>query len=136
MQADGRKIRRRNTSVCMIAAALLLSAACGEDATGPIISLVGSWQLVGFSDAGVAAVTTGTWVFRADGSFDVIGTVEFPGEPADALALMGTYAQDENTVTLNVSGEITVWILTASGDEITLTEQAPPPANIITLRRV
>ena len=38
----------------------LLGGGCGTDSTGPTPSLVGAWDLIGFTDMGAAAVTTGT----------------------------------------------------------------------------
>jgi hypothetical protein len=116
-----------------VAAALL--TACGSDSTGPNTSLVGTWDLIGFTDMGVAAVTTGEWTFRADGSMSVEGTVTFPGEPTDSLVADGTWAQSGVSVTLTISGQTGTWTLTESGNEITLTENEPPPANTIRLRR-
>ena len=55
----------------------------GTSESGP--SLIGTWDLIGFTDAGVAAATTGTAVFRADGTFSIDGTITFPGEPTEAM---------------------------------------------------
>ena len=125
------------SSACFrVAAALaLLAAACGKDSTAPSTSLVGTWDLVGFTDAGVAAVTTGTWVFRADATLTVRGTITFPGEPTDSLVLDGTYVHSGSGVALTIAAQSSNWTLTTSGNEITLTENEPPPANTITLRR-
>jgi hypothetical protein len=84
---------------------------------------------------GVAAQTTGTWVFRIDRTFSATGTITFPGEPPDSLVVSGTYAQSRNRVVLTIGAQTGIWTLTASGNQITLTEQEPPPPNTITLRR-
>ena len=84
---------------------------------------------------GVDAVTTGTWVFRLDHTFDVDGTITFPGEPTDPIVVSGTYVQSGNSVALTIDAQTGSWAITASGDEVTLTAQEPPPANTITLRR-
>jgi hypothetical protein len=129
-------IERRFGVVVVGLALAALGAGCGKDSTSPAISLVGSWDFIGFSDAGVAATTTGTWVFGSDGTFSVAGTVTFPGEPTDSIVVAGTYTQSGNSVTLSVAGApATSWTLTASGDQVTLTENEPPPANTVTLRR-
>ena len=81
-------------------------AACANDGTAPSVSLVGVWDFVGFTDGGVAALTTGTWTFETDSSVVVSGTVTFPSEPTDSLEGTGTYIQNGNTVHLILgSGE-------------------------------
>lgn len=112
----------------------LLGAACATDTTAPSPSLVGTWDLVGFTDMGAAAVTTGTWEFRADGTLSVDGTITFPGEPTEALVTAGTYSQSGGTVVLTIGTETNSWALAASGSEVTLIEKEPAPANTITLR--
>ena len=110
-------------------------AACG-DSTGPdSLSLVGTWDFVGFSDAGVEAENTGTWVFSADGTVTLQGTVTFPGEPTDDISGDATYEQTGPTVVLTFGSDTTTWTLSISGNVATLTEVEPPPANTITLRR-
>jgi hypothetical protein len=113
----------------------LLGAACATGSTAPGPSLVGTWDLIGFTDMGAAAVTTGTWEFRADGTFSVNGTITFPGEPTESLVTAGTYSRSGNTVVLTIGAQTGNWTLTESGNEVTLTENEPPPANTITLRR-
>lgn len=113
----------------------LASAACGHDGTGPTIPLVGTWDLVGFTDGGVAAVTTGTWTFAADSSFTVAGTVTFPGEPTDSLVVSGSYREYGGRVELTIGAQTAAWTLTGRGAQIVLTQVEPPPANTITLRR-
>lgn len=113
----------------------LLAGACGTDSTAPGTSLVGTWDLVGFTDAGVAALTTGTWIFSGDRTFRVRGTITFSGEPTDSLVVDGTYFQSGARVMLASAGQSSTWTLAASGEERTLTQQAPLPANTITLRR-
>ena len=110
-------------------------AACADDGTSPSVSLAGAWDFVGFTDAGVAAVTTGTWTFAADSSVTVSGTVTFPGEPTDSLDVAGSYSQNGNTVQLIIGTGSGDWTITSNGDQIVLTEIEPPPANTVTLRR-
>ena len=113
----------------------LALAACSDDGTGPGISLVGVWDFAGFTDGGVAAVTTGTWSFETDSSVAVEGTVTFPGEPTDSLVATGTYRQDGNTVHLIIGAGSGDWAITGDENLIVLTEVEPPPSNTITLRR-
>jgi hypothetical protein len=128
----GRRIR---SSIALSWALALAGAACVNDGTAPGISLVGAWDFIGFTDAGVAAVTTGTWTFAIDSSVTVNGTVTFPGEPTDSLVVAGTYSQNGNTVQLIIGTGSGDWTITSNGDQIVLTEIEPPPANTVTLRR-
>lgn len=123
------------TMLRVVAVVAFLAAACGKDGTTPSTSLVGTWDLIGFTDMGVSAVTTGTWVFRIDHTCSVNGTITFPGEPTDSLVADGTFVQSGNSVALTIAAQTGDWTLTTSGNEITLTENEPPPANTITLRR-
>lgn len=118
-----------------IAALILSAAACKSDSAAPSISLIGAWDLIGFTDGGVAAATTGTWSFAADSSFSVSGTVTFPGEPTDSLVIAGTYVQYGNSVQLTIGAEAGAWTVTGNTGQIVLTEIEPPPANTISLRR-
>jgi hypothetical protein len=113
----------------------LLAAGCGSDTTGPSASLAGTWDVLGFTDMGVAATTTGTADFRADGTFVVSGTIAFPGEPAESLVINGSYDQNGSTVVLTTDSETSNWTIAVSGNNVTLTEVEPPPANTIMLRR-
>lgn len=72
----------------------LVATGCGSDSMGPSAYLFGTWDLIGFTDMGVSAKTTGTAEFRADGTFRVNGTITFPGEPAESIALDGSYDQN------------------------------------------
>jgi len=110
-------------------------AACGDSTGADSLSLVGTWDLIGFSDAGVEAETTGTLVFSADGTVTLQGTVTFPGEPTDDISGDATYEQTGTTVVLTFGSDTTTWTLSISGNVATLTEVEPPPANTITLRR-
>jgi hypothetical protein len=118
-----------------IAVGATLLAACATDNTGPGVSLVGTWDLVGYTDTGIAAATTGTWIFRSDGTMSVNGTITFPGEATEPLIADGTYVQNGKSVTLTIGTQSGSWTLVESGNELTLTEDEPPPANSIVLRR-
>lgn len=107
-----------------------------DDTSGPeAFSIVGTWDLIGFSDAGMEAETTGTWIFLADGTHSVDGTVTFPGEPVDSIAGNGTYEQMGTTLEFTLGAETGSWTVEASRDTATLTEVGPPPPNTITLQR-
>lgn len=121
------------------AAALIVTlawagVACGDE-TGPEISLVGTWELIGFSDAGIEAATTGTWTFEPGNTFHVRGTITFPGEPTDSLVTSGSYSQQASQVELTIGPDTGSWTITGNGSVVVLTEIEPPPANTITLRR-
>ena len=115
----------------------LMIPCCSSDTSEPKAppSLQGTWDLIGFTDAGMAAVTTGVAEFRANATFSIDGTVTFPGEPTDTIAVAGTYLQSSGAVDLTIDQTKTTWILDFSGDQVTLTESEPPPANTMTLRR-
>jgi hypothetical protein len=108
---------------------------CDGDASGPAPSLLGTWDLIGFSDAGVQASTTGEAVFRADGTFSIDGTVTFPGEPTDTISVSGTYEQRGDHVDLTIGEETGTWTAEFTDDDVVLTEVEPAPANTISLRR-
>jgi hypothetical protein len=113
-----------------------VSAGCGDDPTGgDTPSLVGSWNLIGFTDGGVAASATGTMVFQPNGTYTMQGQITFPGEPPDAIDTSGNYRQVGDAVELIAGGDTSTWDLQFSGDRVTLTEREPAPANVITLRR-
>ena len=114
---------------------LVLALAGCSNGTSPSVSLVGVWDFVGFTDAGAAAVTTGTWSFATDSSVAVRGTVTFPSEPTDSLEVTGTYVQYGTTVHLIIGTGSGDWSITVDGDQVVLTEMEPPPANTVTLRR-
>ncbi len=122
--------------IVSVAAALFLATLGCSDSTGTDpMSLVGTWDFIGFTDEGVATETTGTWTFRSDGSVTISGTVTFPGEPTDDISGSATYEQNGATVILHFGSDTTTWTLSMSGDVATLTEVEPAPANTITLRR-
>lgn len=112
-------------------------ASCGDDepAAPAPLSIVGTWDLIGFSDDGVEAETSGSWTFRSDGTHSFTGTVTYPDEPPQSIGGGGTYEQTGTTLTLVVGTESSTWTLEISGDLATLTEDEPPPANVIRLRR-
>lgn len=131
---------RRARTLLVLALTTTLTAgamsACGDDPAGPDVpTVVGTWDLIGFSDSGVEAQTSGSWTFRTDGTHSFEGTVTFPGEPPENISGEGTYEQTGTTLALTVGTESSTWTVKMSGDLATLTENEPPPANEITLRR-
>ena len=132
--------RRRVKPLLVLALTTNLMAgamsACGDDPAGPDVpTIVGTWDLIGFSDSGIEAQTSGSWTFRADGTHSFEGTVTFPDERPDSISGEGTYEQTGTTLELTVGTESSTWTVEISGDLATLTENEPPPANQITLRR-
>ena len=114
----------------------LTIASCDGGTTEAELSLVGTWDVIGFTDEGAAAETTGTWIFLNDGTFSVAGTAKFPGEPTENINFEGTYLQSGNTVELTIDQDIGTWTLDFTDDQVVLTEteeQGIP--NTITLRR-
>jgi hypothetical protein len=97
--------------------------------------MVGTWDLIGYSDAGVEAQASGIWTFRADGTHSFEGIVTYPDEPPQNISGDGTFAQTGTTLVLVVGTESSTWTVEISGDLATLTQVELPPANTITLRR-
>ena len=131
---------RRVRTLLVLALTTTLTAgamsACGDDPAGPdVLTIVGTWDLIGFSDAGVEAQTSGSWTFREDGTHSFDLTVTFPDEPPENISVEGTYEQTGTTLELTVGTDSSTWTVEISGDLATLTENEPPPANEITLRR-
>jgi hypothetical protein len=91
--------------------------------------------MVGFSENGIAAVTTGIAEFRSDGTFAIAGTVTFPGGPTDSVGVDGTYRQTGAQMEMTVGTQTGTWNLTFAGNQVVLTLVEPPPPNTITLRR-
>ena len=119
----------------VIPTVMLLAAACGDGATEPnTSSLVGTWDWVGYSDEGEAAVTTGTVIFRADHTMGFNGTITWPGETTDPLVAEGSYSQTGSKVTMTFDGEISNWLITQQGEQVTLTNDGAGPPTTITLR--
>lgn len=122
--------RNRHLLGAALAATLLL--ACSDN-NAPTPSIVGTWALLGFTDHGIAGATTGTATFRPDDSFEVIGTVTYPGEPTDALHVAGTYTTRGTTISLTTAEGSGDWDMLWTGSQFILTLQGPPPTNRIVL---
>lgn len=123
-------MRRIILNLCLVLGLL----AC-RDSTGPGDDLAGSWDLVGYSDAGTPAVTSGTAVFRSNGTFSIDGTITFPGEPPDQLQVAGTWSIQGVIVILHTGGASGRWVLASSGNTVVLTLAGSQPPTTITLRR-
>jgi hypothetical protein len=109
--------------------------ACGETPTQPAPTLLGSWDLVGYSDAGTPAMASGTADFRQDGTFVMNGTITFPGEPPDPVAIGGTFGVHGDQVDLLTPSGSRTWTLRFSGEEVSLILEGSAPPTTITLRR-
>ena len=121
-------------AIALLATLAWASVACSDE-TGPQITLTGTWDFIGFSDAGIDASTTGTWTFETNNAFHVRGTITFPSEPTDSLVVSGSYSQQGSQVELTIGVDTGSWTLSGDGDVVVLTEVEPAPANTITLRR-
>jgi hypothetical protein len=115
---------------------VLVWASCGSDSsTGPYRTLEGTWDLVGYSDHGVVGVTTGSSTFRDDGTFVILGTVTYPGEPVDSLDVSGTYQVAAGAAKLTTVDGTSTWSLVFSGDQVLLTLIGSEPPTRMTLKR-
>jgi len=114
---------------------LLLASCSGDDPIRPTPTLEGTWDLVGYTDHGVAGATTGSATFRGNGTFDILGTVTYPGEPVDSLDVSGTYQVVAKTVTLTTPDGTGTWALMFSGEQCDLTRIGSDPPTVIMLKR-
>jgi hypothetical protein len=116
--------------------ALVCLASCnGEDSTGPKPSIMGTWDIVGYSDHGVAGVTTGSGTFRNDRTYALLGTVTYPEEPADSLKMSGSYLVVASTLTLQAADSTGLWNMVFSGNGVILTLRGSSPPTSMTLRK-
>lgn len=120
--------------VFMSVLGLLALMGC-NDSTGPNDDLTGHWELIGYSDAGVAGITTGGAVFRANGTFDIDGTVTYPSEPTEPIQVSGTWSIQGNIVTLDTGSESGRWVRSVVQGNTLLTLEGSQPPTTITLRR-
>jgi len=125
----------RTILLIALSSLLLLGCCCSKDSTSPTRSLEGTWDLVGYSDHGASGTTTGTCTFLHDGTFDILGTVTYPGETTDSLSVSGTYRVVANIVTLTTSGGAGSWSMAFSGNEVVLSLIGSSPATTMTLRK-
>jgi hypothetical protein len=109
--------------------------ACGESPTQPAPTLLGAWDLVGYSDAGTPAMASGTADFQQDGTFVMNGTITFPGDPPDLIASSGTFELHGDQVDLLTPSGRGTWTLRFIGDEVSLTLEGSVSPTAITLRR-
>ncbi|MDH4349836.1 MAG: hypothetical protein OEW56_01645 [Gemmatimonadota bacterium] len=114
--------------------AVVIGACSSTTSVGEM--LLGTWSIAGFDDHGTPGVTTGTWIFRADGTFDALGTITYPGEPTDSLRVSGTWLErSETLVDLTVAGETTVWEVSVSANAALLIFRDDDGAVRITLEK-
>jgi hypothetical protein len=111
--------------------AIALLAGCGDD--DPARTLLGTWDLVGFTEHGVETTVTGSASFGEGGDFEFAGEVTFPGEPADEIGMSGAWRQIGDRLTLTTLTDSEEWIVRFAGDEATLTLVGDEPTNVITL---
>jgi len=111
--------------------AIALLAGCGDD--GPARTLIGAWNLVGFTDHGVAGTASGSASFSEGGAFEFAGEVTFPGEPTDVIGLSGAWRQIGDRLTLTTLTDSEEWLVRFASDEATLTLVGDEPTNVITL---
>ena len=96
--------------------------------------MAGAWDLIGYSDHGVSGVTTGSATFLHDGTFFILGTVTYPGEPTDSLDISGTYQVIAATLTLTTPDGTGTWSIAFSGDQVVLTLVGSDPPTRMILR--
>ncbi|MBL8978145.1 MAG: hypothetical protein JNM53_07030 [Gemmatimonadetes bacterium] len=128
-------MRRTLRRLALAALALGVLAAC-SDSTAPSPSIVDTWALLSFTDHGIAGVTTGTATFFPSDSFEMVGTVTYPGEPIDSLNVTGTYAVTGAVLSMTAGTESGDWDMRWTGQRYILTLRGPPPTNRITLGRL
>jgi len=97
--------------------------------------MAGAWDLIGYSDHGVSGVTTGSATFLHDGTFFILGTVTYPGEPTDSLDISGTYQVIGATLTLTTPAGTGTWSIAFSGDQVVLTLVGSDPPTRMILRK-
>jgi hypothetical protein len=118
-----------------VALAFSLLSSCSDSST-PTPSIIDTWALLSFTDHGVVGVTTGTVTFRPDSTFEVVGTVTYPGEPTDSLGLAGTYTVQGTRLTLTAGTGAGDWDMLWTGQQFILTLRGPLPTNRLTLGRL
>lgn len=123
---------RRLTTAAL---ALRLLAAC-SDSTAPSPSIVDTWALLGFTDHGIVGVTTGTASFFPNDSFEIVGTVTYPGEPIDSFNVVGAYVVTGTVLSITAGTESGEWDMRWTGQRYILTLRGPLPTNQIVLGRL
>lgn len=122
---------RRGWAVLLVG--LFVLDGCGDDDPGA--TLLGTWDLIAYSEHGVAATVSGSAVFGGGGEFTITGEITYPGEPLDTLRVSGTWSMQGDRATLTTSEDTGEWVVTFTGEEATLTLAGPAPTNVIQLRR-
>jgi hypothetical protein len=125
----------RSTLLISVFVMLFLLSCDSEDSTRPSPELEGTWDLIGYIDHGVSGVTAGSSTFRGDGTFIILGTVTYPGEPVDSLDVSGTYQVVAMTVTLTTPEGTGAWSMVFSGDRVVLALIGADPPTKMTLKR-
>ena len=123
----------RSTLIISVFVLLFLISCDKENSTRPSPEIEGTWDLISYVDHGVAGVMTGSCTFRNDGTFIILGTVTYPGEPVDSLDVSGTYQVVAMTLTLTTPDGTGAWSMVFSGDRLVLV--GPDPSTRMTLKR-
>jgi len=126
----------RRSVLLMGACLLVFLVSCGdEDSTSPSPTLQGTWDLIGYVDHGISGATTGTATFRNIGTYAILGTVTYPGEPEDSLKVSGTYQVVGHIATLTTPDDHGSWTLRFAGDRVVLSLIGAEPSTTMTLKR-
>lgn len=121
---------RTTPGALLFAASLGVSACDRESPTEPInTSLVGVWNLVGFTSDGESAVSEGTWVFFEDGFMAMDLQFQFPNQKTSLFAGTGHFEQAGDRATLEIRGRPSTWRLEFTADTVHLRQTSPAPAN-------
>ena len=112
---------------------LVILVGCGDGDSGG--TLLGTWDLIAYSEHGVAATASGSAVFGGGGEFTITAEITYPGEPPDTIQVNGTWSMQGDRATLTTSEDTGVWLVEFTGEEATLTLVGPAPTNVIQLRR-
>ncbi len=125
---------KARVATVLVAFVILAHAGC-EDPSNQNRHLEGDWSLAGYSDHGVAGETTGFAHFRHDDTFEIRGTVTYPGEPTDSVIVSGTYAAVADIVTLTTADGSGSWRMTFAENTVLLSLIGSTPPTTITLRK-
>jgi hypothetical protein len=124
-------MNRRQREWLPLLLAIVLLAGCGNDE--PALTLEGTWDLVGFTDHGVAGAATGSAAFDAGGEFEFDGEVTHPGDPAESFTMSGAWSRTGDRVTLTTLTDSSEWTVRYVSGQATLTLAGDEPTDVIRL---
>lgn len=104
----------RRSALALAAAASL--ASCNQDDEIVSQTLLGTWALISYEEAGIAGTVSGTAEFRSNGSVDLAYSLTLPGEPTLVVLSSGTWDQNGNNVNLTLEGVSYSYTVEFSGD--------------------